>query len=68
MGDCRRNPPRLSETLIARCMTPPSYSGGVGLEDAMEPTTLYAASAFPVTHEKSWCGEFENSRAWAMPC
>lgn len=59
VGDCRRRPPLISETIVARVMPPPHYNSGVGLADAMEPETLYIASAFPVTHEESWCGEFE---------
>jgi hypothetical protein len=67
-GDCRRRPPLLNEVILARVMPSPRYNSGVELDDAMEPTTLYAASAFPVTHETSWCGEFAGNGADGPLC
>ena len=67
-GDCRRHPPRLSETILARVMPTPQYNRGVDLNDATEPSTLYVASAFPVTHETSWCGEFAQAAAEVPLC
>lgn len=54
LGDCRRNPPAISEQILARLM--PSY--GCPQTDDLE-CNVYAASAFPVTEEESWCGRFE---------
>jgi len=53
LGDCRRRPPLISETLMARRMP----GAGIELSDEME-LDVYVASAFPVTHETSWCGEY----------
>ena len=55
-GDCRRYPPLINETLLKRCM--PGLSVDMsGYEIELD---LYTASAFPVTHETSLCGEFES--------
>ncbi len=52
LGDCRRRPPVISETLMARRMPGP----GTELQDELE-LDIYVASSFPVTHETSWCGD-----------
>lgn len=52
LGDCRRRPPLISETLMARRMP------GAGVEMSTElELDVYVASAFPVTHKTSWCGD-----------
>jgi hypothetical protein len=53
-GDCRRHPPRISEALLTRHLPGLSVDmNGYELE-----LDIYTASAFPVTHETSLCGEF----------
>jgi hypothetical protein len=54
LGDCRRNPPPISEQILVRVM--PGF--GIPQTDDLE-LNVYAASAFPVTHQESWCGRFK---------
>ncbi|WP_260597839.1 hypothetical protein [Sphingomonas endolithica] len=68
VGDCRRRPPLIIETVLSRSMIVPSFGMQVELDEAIEPLTIYAASAFPVTHEKSWCGEFNHLRGEPPIC
>lgn len=67
VGDCRRRPPLISDTVLSRFMTVPSFGLQVDPNEATEPLTIYAASAFPVTHERSWCGDYSNG-GWVSPC
>lgn len=62
-GDCRRRPPMINDRIMQYRMP----GRGLGDWNEME-LDLYVASAFPVTHETSWCGEFATDREWAMPC
>lgn len=63
-GDCRRYPPLISETLLKRCMPGLSVDmSGYDIE-----LDIYTASAWPVTHESSLCGEFSAGEAWVSPC
>ena len=68
VGDCRRQPPRISETILSRFMTVPSIGLHVDASEAAEPLTIYAASAFPVTHQTSWCGDFDPTGGEAPIC
>ena len=61
IGDCRKRAPQISETILARNMPGPMCEW-----DEME-HAVYAASAFPVTHASSWCGDFEAPGP-AVPC
>ncbi len=56
LGDCRRHPPRISETLLKQRMP----GRGIALDEVELELTLYPPSAFPVTHEESWCGEHQT--------
>ncbi len=55
IGDCRRHPPQISEALLDQGMP----GRGIPLADIELELAVYPASAFPVTHETSWCGEFD---------
>jgi hypothetical protein len=68
VGDCRRQPPLISETILSRFMTVLSFGLQVDASEATEPLALYAASAFAVTHQTSWCGEFDPINAEAPIC
>jgi hypothetical protein len=54
-GDCRRRPPAISETLLRERLP----GRGIPLAEVELELDIYVASAFPVTHELSWCGDFE---------
>ena len=56
-GDCRYNPPRISETLLARML--PGLSVPLQEYDDIE-RDIYVASAFPVTHQESECGRWDG--------
>jgi hypothetical protein len=57
VGDCRRHPPLLNAELLKRML--PGF--GVSLHEYDDlASDLYIASAFPVTHETSVCGEFTS--------
>lgn len=55
VGDCRRYPPRINDLLLARVL--PGMSITLAEHDEIA-SDLYVASAFPVTHESSRCGEY----------
>lgn len=55
-GDCRRRPPVISETLLKQRMP----GRGISITDQEIELDVYVASAFPVTHGESWCGDFET--------
>ena len=57
IGDCRRHPPRISETLAQAYL--PARSGGIDWEALDD--IVYSASSFPFTHEDSWCGEYAQA-------
>lgn len=60
LGDCRYNPPRINEAMLARVL--PGMSIALSDCDDIE-RDIYIASAFPVTHQGSECGKWEG----AMP-
>jgi len=51
-GMCRRNPPRIVETL---------------LNQPVDSNAIDDATVFPGTFENDWCGEF-NLRGSGIPC
>lgn len=55
-GDCRRQPPAISNALLGARLK------DGGFDDIDDPFVLsvYLSSAFPVTHEASWCGEYAD--------
>ena len=55
VGDCRRNPPTLNGHALAALSTHFQLS-----ESLMDPANLYTASAFPATHQTSWCGHYQE--------
>jgi hypothetical protein len=55
-GDCRRRPPRVSDAILG--LRDPEVDD---IDDRFI-SELYLASAFPVTHETSWCGEHDDGR------
>jgi hypothetical protein len=55
IGDCRRRAPLISEELLRRTLPGP----GCDQFDRLA-NDVYVASAFPVTHKTSWCGEFSG--------
>lgn len=57
LGDCRFNPPTISEGLLARLL--PGLSTPLADYDEIE-HDLYVASAFPVTHQDSACGRYDG--------
>lgn len=52
-GDCRRQPPALNATILAAM-----NMGKLDDIDDQFVSSLYLASAFPITHETSSCGEY----------
>jgi hypothetical protein len=58
LGDCRRYPPRINDLLLARVL--PGLSTPLSDHDEVE-RDLYVASAFPITHESSACGEYDSA-------
>lgn len=64
LGDCRFNPPAISQAILAACLP----GGRCDPLDGELVLTLYPASAFPVTHEDTWCGRFERPHAEISPC
>jgi hypothetical protein len=56
-GDCRFNPPLISETLLARML--PGLGVPLSDYDDIE-RDIYIASAFPVTHQESECGRWDG--------
>lgn len=54
-ADCRRHPPRVSETLLRANLE----SGGL---QWFEVEDLLLHSIFPTTDVDSWCGEHERKR------
>jgi hypothetical protein len=61
IGDCRRNPPLINDTLLRLHLRPPTIGGAMHEQEELE-TDIYTASAFPMTHAASWCGRFEWQR------
>lgn len=55
IGDCRRRAPRISEELLRRTLPGPNSEQFDALAN-----NLYVPSAFPVTAQESWCGEYER--------
>ena len=55
-GDCRRRSPLISETLLRERMP----GRGIPIAEVELELDIYVASAFPVTHESSWCGDFQS--------
>jgi hypothetical protein len=53
LGDCRRYPPKISETLLARLLP----GGLCDPRDELE-LSVYGASAFPVMNKADACGEY----------
>lgn len=69
LGDCRRRPPLIDKTIMERTLITPTYGLDSGRDSGfseMIESALHRASAFPVTGEESWCGDFE-SRSPAVP-
>ena len=60
VGECRRRAPCISDELLRRTMPWPGCDQFESLANI-----LYLPSAFPVTHEGSWCGEYEPQRVGA---
>ena len=61
VGDCRRRAPLVSDELL-RLAIPGRGFGWSELDDY-----VYEASAFPVTAESSWCGEYEATSSPPSP-
>jgi hypothetical protein len=59
VGNCRRRAPAINTELL-RAFLPGRNVEWCNLDDY-----VYEASAFPNTHAKSWCGEFEPSQTAA---
>lgn len=57
-GSCRRRPPVLVESVIAKTMPPLLY--GQQTDPEMDALDLHAASRFPATASTDWCGEYER--------
>lgn len=64
-GRCRRNPPQIVSGLVATLLPPLLY--GHAADNFISPLDMTDATAFPVTFESAWCGQFERPLA-VIPC
>lgn len=61
IGDCRRSAPRIDPVFLARTLCPPVYGLDCGRKSGhseLVESAVYEASAFPMSHRESWCGEY----------
>lgn len=58
-GYCRRNPPRIIETLVAMNVETPRFGQHVDADDAFSDTRVFDSTSFPSTWATNWCGEFD---------
>ncbi len=63
VGDCRFNPPAISDVILKAMLPGPRCDP---LDE--QELSLYPASAFPITHAESWCGRFERPHHGVIPC
>ena len=56
-GSCRREPPRLIESIVKPLM--PELRYGQQQDPDMGPLELVSASRFPATASTDWCGRYE---------
>ncbi|SFS12382.1 hypothetical protein [Sphingomonas jatrophae] len=63
-GDCRREPPRLIDSVARAVMPRPDYNEQVEMHMGTIP--LAQASCWPVTHTADWCGRFEFQRGGGL--
>jgi hypothetical protein len=64
LGDCRFNPPIVSEAVVRWALPGGNCSDPL---DEFE-HTIYPASIFPVTGQSSWCGRYEHPGSETSPC
>ena len=58
-GECRREPPRISEFMASMCFARPVYNGHLEEDDGADYAARHSATIRPVTWWEDWCGHYE---------